>query len=209
MTTSRFIDLGELQLVILFSLEEISLERRWFSYPEILDKAHELIKFNNPDRLEVVEKIDKKLIASAKGKMQGDKIEFIHKDRVENEADEVAKKITLIAKQKKYDFKDFAILVRANNHAEPFGRALSRQGIPYQFLGPGRLFKQPEIIDLISYLKVLYNFDDSVSFYRLLTIDYFNISPRDLVRMGNYAKRFNFSLFEAAEKIDDIYISGE
>ena len=184
----------------------VVLTRNYRSTQEILDKAHELIKFNNPDRLEVVEKIDKKLIASAKGKMQGDKIEFIHKDRVENEADEVAKKITLIAKQKKYDFKDFAILVRANNHAEPFGRALSRQGIPYQFLGPGRLFKQPEIIDLISYLKVLYNFDDSVSFYRLLTIDYFNISVVDLAVIGNYSRRFNLTFYEACHKIDDIFV---
>ncbi len=184
----------------------VVLTKNYRSTQEILDKAHDLIKFNDPDRLEAVEKIDKKLIASSKGKTKGDKIEFIHRDRVENEADEVAKKIKEIVKQNKYDFNDFAILVRANNHAEPFGRAMSRLGIPYQFLGPGRLFKQAEIIDLISYLKVLYNFDDSVSFYRLLSIDYFDISARDLAAIGNYARRFNLTFYETCRKVDDIFI---
>ena len=80
-------------------------------------------------------------------------------------------------------------------------RALGRNGIPFQFLGPGRLFKQPEIIDLISYLKVLYDFTDSVSFYRLLSIDHFKITGRELAELGNYARKNNVSLFEAAEKI--------
>ncbi|MGD0523425.1 MAG: ATP-dependent DNA helicase, partial [Candidatus Microgenomates bacterium] len=132
-----------------------------------------------------------------------EKIEFIHSDRVENEASLVAEKIEQLIKENKYDYKDFAILVRANNHSEPFGRALLRKGIPYQFLGPGRLFKQPEVIDLISYLKVLYNFEDSVAFYRLLSIDYFGVTGRHLAEIGNYARKNNVSMFLAAEKIGD------
>jgi len=80
-------------------------------------------------------------------------------------------------------------------------RALGRNGIPFQFLGPGRLFKQPEIVDLISYLKVLYDFTDSVSFYRLLSIDHFGITGRELAELGNYSRKNNVSLFEAAEAI--------
>src|SRR3990167_2064553 len=112
-------------------------------------------------------------------------------------------------RQSTVDFKDIAILVRANTRAEPFTRALSRHGLPYQFLGPGRLFKQAEIIDLISYLKVLYNFEDSVSFYRLLSLDYFEIPPRDIAGIGNHARRYNLSLFETSEKIKDIFVAKE
>jgi DNA helicase-2/ATP-dependent DNA helicase PcrA len=137
---------------------------------------------------------------------------------VENEAEEVAKEIARLVnkstppaqagnKLTNYLYRDIAILVRANNHAEPFGRALSRQGIPYQFLGPGRLFRQPEVVDLISYLKVLYNFEDSVALYRVLSLDFFDISARDLASIGNYAKRLNLSLFEACEKVDSLFIS--
>jgi DNA helicase-2/ATP-dependent DNA helicase PcrA len=176
----------------------IVLTKNYRSTQEILDRSYDLIQHNNPDRLEVVEKIDKKLRSQVS--KDGGEIEFIHADRVENESDQIAKKIIELQKEEKYSYRDFAILVRANNHSEPIMRALGRNGIPFQFLGPGRLFKQPEIIDLISYLKVLYDFTDSVSFYRLLSIDHFKITGRELVELGNYSRKNNVSLFEAAEK---------
>jgi DNA helicase-2/ATP-dependent DNA helicase PcrA len=177
----------------------IVLTKNYRNTQEILDRSYDLIQHNNPDRLEVVEKINKKLISVKKEK--GAEIKFIHADRVENEADEIAKEIARLIKEEKYDYSDFAILVRANNHSEPIIRALSRHGIPHQFLGPGRLFKQSEVVDLISYLKVLYNFEDSVALYRILSMEYFDISGRDLAVMGNYARKNNLSLFESAEKV--------
>ena len=81
-------------------------------------------------------------------RINGESVGVIYADRVENEADLVAKKIKEL---KPENFSDVAILVRANNHAEPFVRALSRAGIPYQFLGPGQLFRQPEVKDLIAF----------------------------------------------------------
>jgi len=185
----------------------VVLVKNYRSAQEILDRAYDLIQHNYPDRLEAVEKVDKKLISQRKP-AKGE-IEFIHMDRVENEADRVAKKVRELTSKKDFDFKDVAILVRANNHSEPFIRALSRHGIPYQFLGPGRLFKQSEVVDLISYLKLLYDFEDSVALYRLLSIGYFDIKSRDLVKIGNYARRFNKSLYEVCEKVDDIFVSSE
>ena len=172
----------------------ITLVQNYRSTQEILDKAYGLIQNNNPDRLEVAEKIDKKLISVRK--IKGEKIELLHLDRVESEADSVAKKI----KELNISPKDIAILVRANAHAEPFIRALSRQGIPHQFLGPGRLFHQPEIKDLIAYLKVLYNFGDNASFYRVLAMDFFSVPARDIAVLTNLARRQNLSLFEACEQ---------
>ncbi len=182
----------------------VTLTKNYRSAQEILDRSYMLIQNNNPDRLEVKENVDKKLIAQ---KNINAEIGFFHSDRVENEAETVAQKIREISKD--YEFGDIAILVRANNHAEPFIRALSRNSIPYQFLGPGKLFRQSEIIDLISFLKVLYNFDDSISFYRLLSLDYFEIPARDLIKLSNYSKKYNLSLFEAAEKIENTYISDD
>ncbi|MEK7188877.1 MAG: ATP-dependent helicase, partial [Patescibacteria group bacterium] len=176
----------------------VVLIKNYRSTQIILDAAYRLVQHNNPDTLETQLGISKNLKSNAGDKKETD-VFFIHSDRVENEADQVAKEILRLIAQDRYKYRDFAILVRANNHSEPFARALSRHGIPYQFLGPGRLFKQPEVIDLISYLKVLYNFEDSVAFCRLLSIDYLNISSRDLAAIGNFARRFNLSLFEACD----------
>lgn len=183
----------------------VTLTKNYRSSQEILDKAYSLIQHNNPDRLEVIENINKKLVSQRK--VEKTEIKFIHKDRVEDEAEAVTKKIRELVNDDGYEWKDVAILVRANNHSEPFIRALQRNGVPYQFLGPGRLFRQKEIVDLISYLKVLYNPEDSVSFYRILSTEYFDINVRDLVRIGSFAKRFNMTLFEACEKIDEIFVS--
>ena len=186
----------------------VVLTQNYRSSQLILDHAYQLIQNNNPDRLEVKEKIDKHL--QAVRQTEQIPIEFLHVDRVENEAEAVANKIKdLKSKIKDLEYKEIAILVRANNHAEPFIRALSRAGIPYQFLGPGQLLRQAEIKDLIAYLKLLYNFEDNVALYRVLSMDYFDINPRDLAAVNNYARRANLSLFEACEQIDKIFVSDQ
>ena len=184
----------------------IVLAKNYRSTQTILDDAYQLIQNNNPDRLEVKEKINKRL--EAVRKIEGKPIEFIHTDRVENEAEAVASAILkLKTEDSKLRYSDFAILVRANNHAEPFTRALARLGIPYQFLGPGQLFRQAEVKDLIAYLKVLYDIADNVALFRVLSMAHFDISGRDLAAMTSYARRMNLSLLEACEKTEKIFIS--
>ncbi len=177
----------------------IALTQNYRSTQEILNKSYDLIQFNNPDRLEVKEKIDKKLTATRS--IKGKPIELLFAGRVEDEVNLVVKKISTLTETKKYAYKDFAILVRANDHAQSFVRALQHAGIPYQFLGPGKLFQQEEIKDIVAYLKILANFEDSASLYRILTMSIFAIEPRDIAAIFNYAKRKNMFLFEALEKI--------
>jgi DNA helicase-2/ATP-dependent DNA helicase PcrA len=177
----------------------VVLTKNYRSTKEILDRSYDIIQHNNPDRLEVAETIDKKL--ESMRRVNGTPIEVLYADRVENEGDLVVKKIKEL---KTKTWSDIAILVRANNHAEPFVRALARAGIPYQFLGPGQLFRQPEVKDLIAYLKVLYNFEDNVAMYRVLTMDLFAIAPRDVAVICNYAKKYGVSLFEACEELKTI-----
>ena len=176
----------------------VVLTQNYRSTQEILDRSYDLIQHNNPDRLEVKEKIDKKLVATRK--VKGEPIQFLYLDRAENEADAVAKKI---AQLKQHDsslaYKDFAILVRANNHSEAFVNSLSRHGIPYQFLGPGQLFHQPEVKDMIAYLKILNDIGDDSALFRILALDFFAIPGRDLAALGTFAKKFNLHLFEVME----------
>lgn len=176
----------------------IVLTDNYRSTQEILDRSHALIQHNNPDRLEVQEQIDKKLVSSRK--VKGDKIEFIHCERSEDEAEATVKQISKLKSQNsELGYKDFAILVRANSHAESFVRSLTRHGLPFQFLGPGQLFQQPEVKDLIAYLRVLDNIGDDVAFARVLSMVYFGIPGRDLAALGTHAKKYNLHLFEVCE----------
>ncbi len=185
----------------------ITLVRNYRSTQEILDRSYALIQNNNPNRLEVMENINKKLISDRK--TAGKPVDLIFADRVDEEAEEIAKKIKLILKSNKYKYGDFAILVRANNHAQPITTALSRNKIPYQFLGPGYLYQQEEIKNLIAYFKVLYNLEDSVSLYRILSMDIFDVPARDINFCISFAKKRNFTLFEALENINETYLSSD
>jgi DNA helicase-2/ATP-dependent DNA helicase PcrA len=185
----------------------VTLINNYRSTKAILDSSYKLIQNNNPDRLEVTENLNKKLLSVRK--IKGEKIAFIYKPRVEDEAEAVINKIKELNKNEKYQYKDFAILIRANDHAENFVRAFERQRIPYQFLGPGRLFHQEEIKDLIAYLKVLYNFEDITSLYRILTMQIFGLEAQEIAALINLSKRKNYSLFETLEKNEEILFSAE
>lgn len=186
----------------------ITLTNNYRSTEEILNKSYQLIQFNNPDRLEIKEKVNKKLFSVRK--IKGEKLEFIFESRSEDEAESVAKKIKQLCEdEKKYEYKDIAILVRANDHSQTFVRALERKKIPYQFLGPGRLFHQEEIKDLISYLKVLYNYEDSISLYRVLNMSQFKMEGIEIASLLNYSKRKNYSLFETLERVDETFLKPE
>lgn len=185
----------------------IVLSKNYRSSQVILDSAHALIQHNNPDRLEVAEKISKKLISQRS--VKNSRISLIYENRVEDEAEAVVKKITNLIKKSGYEYRDFAILVRANSHADPFVSALQRRNLPHQFLGPGKLFKQSEIVDLISFLKVLYDQNDSQAFFRLLNMNIFKIDPRDLGKLGSFARARNLSFYEAFEYLDVIKISSK
>lgn len=182
----------------------VTLTQNYRSTQEILDSAYQMIQHNNPNRLEAIENISKKLKSSKKGR--GDKIELVVADRVDEEAEEIAKKITSLVNREKYKYEDIAILVRANNHAHPITTILARHKIPYQFLGPGQLFQQEEIKDLIAYLRVLYNLHDSISLFRVLQMDLFQIPMIDLNYLLNYAKRKNQSIFESLSHLNETYI---
>jgi DNA helicase II / ATP-dependent DNA helicase PcrA len=181
----------------------VTLNNNYRSTQTILDASYQLIQHNNPNRLEVVEGIDKKLKSHSIATKRA--IEVIHEARSEDEADQVAKTIKELT-EKKYEYKDIAILVRANNHASSITTALQRHRIPFQFLGPGYLFQQEEIKDLIAYLAFLTNLSDSVSLFRVLSMDIFGIPYIELNYLLNFAKRKNLTFFEALSNVNQTFL---
>lgn len=194
--------------------KEIVLNKNYRSTQTILDGAYRLIKNNDPDTLEAKLGICKKL--EKQREVEEVKIEFLKGERAEAEAELVAKEIlrltnnglqtsadqeALVSGQKteSYRYGDIAVLVRANNHAEPFMRVFDWAGIPYQFLGPGMLLRQPEIKDLMAYLQILYNYEDTLSTYRLLSMDYWQIGGRELAGLLNFSRKNHLSLLETCE----------
>ncbi|MDD5382501.1 MAG: ATP-dependent helicase, partial [Candidatus Margulisbacteria bacterium] len=168
--------------------KKVVLTKNYRSTQSILDAAHRLIRFNDPERLEVKAKIDKSLAAvSGKG---GKRVEHKHFDRVTSEADWVAQ----IINEKKHPLKEYAVLVRANADAEPFRQALNLLGIPHQFSGGGGLYVLPEVKLAVSFLRVIGDPADSVSLYALALSEIYQLNALDLQKMNTFASRRNLTL---------------
>lgn len=188
-------------------VKQVVLTQNYRSTQAILDSSYKLITHNNPDRLEIKNKINKKL-KSARIKT-GASPQELFADTISEEADLVAEEIAkLISKKgvKGYNYRDFAILVRANSQADHFLRALNMRGIPHKFVGSSGLYQQEEVKVLISFLTAISNFEDSLNLYNLLTSDLYELPPQEILKLISFAKRKTRSLYYILANLDKINI---
>jgi DNA helicase-2/ATP-dependent DNA helicase PcrA len=179
--------------------KQVSLVRNYRSTQNILDLAYKFIKANDPDRLEYVNKINKKLIAETK---ETGVIEHLHAKNIDEEVSKTINKILEILKRdKEADYNDFAILVRANDAANAFTKALERAGLPYQFLASRGLYSKPIILDIIAYFNLLDNYHESPAVYRILNLPFLGIPYEDIVKLTQYGHYKTKSLYEAIEEL--------
>lgn len=82
-----------------------------------------------------------------------------------NEADEATFLIHTILQSGK-PFSDFAILYRTNAQSRVLEEAFLHAGIPYTLIGGTRFYERREIKDVLSYLRLLANPKDTVSYNR-------------------------------------------
>ncbi len=170
--------------------KQVVLNNNYRSTQEILDSSYKLISHNNPDRLEIQNNINKRLISPK----HGSNPELLFCDNLSCEADKVVEKIKGLKEKHNFKNNDFALLVRANSQAEPFLQSLNIAGIPYIFSGTSGLFSQTEIKMLVAFLKSLVYTDDSLALYQLATSEIYSISHETLAEYYTKAKRYNRSL---------------
>lgn len=186
----------------------VVLKENYRNKQNILDLDYQFIQLNNPDRLEAqlaqqstansrLTTLTKKLKTIREG--QGI-IQYLRLKTQEEEASAVVEKIIELKKEnRKLLWSDFAILVRANAYADLFIQKLSQVEIPYQFIASRGLYRKPEIMDLISFLKLLDNYHESTALYRMISLLIFHFNSLDLMNLMHYSRRKNLSLFETFE----------
>lgn len=161
---------------------EIVLRNNYRSTREILAVARRLILVNR-ERLEVRYGISKELEAHSRGPEPQCR-EFA------TEADEaawVADQIERGVADGRRSRRDYAILVRTNEHAEPFLRALDERGIAYWFSGSRGLFQRPEVKQLIALLQSLHQETRPEHLY-LLASEGYDVPEEDLAKLMHLLK---------------------
>ena len=197
---------------------QVNIVQNYRSTPEILDSAYRLIQHNNPERFEVKSSINKKLKSQFEA---GQGISHLHFDTLSSEADNVAriiqekvhpvrscsatgkeKEVSNGVKKGEYSYGDFAILVRANNDAEAYLRAMNMLGIPWRFSGNQGLYSREEVRLCISFLRLMGNVQDSLGLYYLATSEIYNLTPLDLSPAMHFSRRRNLGLFFVLENLN-------
>ena len=179
-------------------VRQIVLRRNYRSRTPILDASYRLIRFNDPDRLEFRNGIDKRLVAERPGAEAPVRhlVFATGSEEADQVAREIASRITAGARPK-----DFAILVRANADADPILRSLNLVSVPWRFSGTSGLYARPEIRLLLAFLRAIADLSASIDVYALAASEVYGLGGPDLTAIVNSARRRNRSLWEVLEEL--------
>lgn len=81
-----------------------------------------------------------------------------------------------------------AILFRSKRHMQTFAGALAAQGIPHRILGLGGLLATPEVVDVVSALRVIHDPTAGSALIRLLVGPRFAVGVADMAALYDLAR---------------------
>lgn len=168
----------------------IKLEQNYRSTANILNVANAIIE-NNTERVD-------KVLYSNKG--EGELIDYYE---AQDEADEANFIVSRIKQDSGGNYNQYAILYRTNSQSRSLEEACMAAGIPYRIYGGLKFYDRKEIKDIVAYLKLIYNTDDSQSFRRIVNVPKRSIGDTTVKRLQDFADREDISLFAAAQRVQE------
>ena len=170
----------------------IKLEQNYRSTKTILQAANEVIEHN-------LNRKDKTLWTENES---GDKITYYRADNAADEGYFVIKNIQKEIREKHRSYNDFAILYRTNAQSRTLEETFVKANIPYKLVGAHRFYDRKEIMDILAYLRLVANPDDSMSFARVVNEPKRGIGATSITKLQNFADMHGISLYEAGKSVD-------
>ncbi len=168
----------------------IKLEQNYRSTANILNVANAIIE-NNTERVD-------KVLYSNKG--EGELIDYFE---AQDEADEANFIASRIKQDSGGDYNRYAVLYRTNSQSRAIEEACMAAGIPYKIYGGLKFYDRKEIKDIIAYLRLIYNTDDSQSFRRIVNVPKRAIGDTTIKNLADFADKEDISLFQACQRIEE------
>ncbi len=180
--------------------QDITLIENYRSTQSILDAAYRLIQQNNPERLEVINKLDKQLHAQTN---DGPEPMARHFYTLEAEltwiADDISKRL-----KRGEDPGSIAILARTNPIVERAHQTLELHDIPHVMAGlKNDLYTQPAVRNLIEGLKAVSDPLDDLALFHTLGGPLFELPQGELSALAAQARREHSRLAAIIERLDE------
>ncbi|NTM34701.1 DNA helicase PcrA [Enterococcus faecium] len=177
----------------------ILLEQNYRSTKNILSAANQVIE-NNSNRK------PKNLWTENK---EGNKITYYRADNERDETRFIVDRMQEEIRSNHRNYGDFAILYRTNAQSRVMEETLLKANIPYKMVGGHKFYDRKEIKDILAYLNVLANPQDSISFERIVNSPKRGIGPGSIEKLRSFASLHEWPLLEAAQNVDLANIGGK
>ncbi|MER7202353.1 DNA helicase PcrA [Streptomyces sp. CB01635] len=173
----------------------ILLEQNYRSTQTILSAANAVIERNESRR-------PKNLWTNAGA---GAQITGYVADTEHDEAQFVADEIDRLTDARDAKAGDVAIFYRTNAQSRVFEEIFIRVGLPYKVVGGVRFYERKEVRDVLAYLRVLANPEDSVPLRRILNVPKRGIGDRAEAMIDALSQREKISFPQALRRVDEAY----
>ncbi|WP_031060834.1 DNA helicase PcrA [Streptomyces sp. NRRL F-5527] len=173
----------------------ILLEQNYRSTQTILSAANAVIERNESRR-------PKNLWTNAGA---GARITGYVADTEHDEAQFVADEIDRLTDAGEAKAGDVAVFYRTNAQSRVFEEIFIRVGLPYKVVGGVRFYERKEVRDVLAYLRVLANPEDSVPLRRILNVPKRGIGDRAEAMIDALAQREKISFPQALRRVDEAY----
>ncbi|WP_395295827.1 DNA helicase PcrA [Kitasatospora hibisci] len=173
----------------------ILLEQNYRSTQTILSAANAVIERNANRR-------EKKLWTAGE---HGEKVVGYVADDEHGEAQFIADEIDRLTDKGEAKPGDVAIFYRTNAQSRVFEEVFIRVGLPYKVVGGVRFYERKEVRDVLAYLRVLSNPEDTVPLRRILNVPKRGIGERAEAMIDALASRERISFAQALVRVDEAY----
>ena len=155
----------------------VKLEQNYRSTRNVIEAASSVISQNNL-------RVEKKLWTDKGG---GDTITMFQAQDQNDEAKFVSDEILRLQRQG-VKLTDIAVLYRTNYQSRVIEEEMLRNGLPYKLVGGFRFYDRKEIKDILSYMRVVYNLKDELSFNRIVNTPTRKMGPKSVGYIHSLAK---------------------
>ncbi len=174
--------------------KKFRLEQNYRSGQNILSAAHSVVRNNT-------ERHPKKLWTQ---KPAGQKVTVLQAFDEREEAQYVIDRIGHEMKEHNRQFYDFCVLYRTNAQSRVLEDVLRSDGLPYIIVGGVKFYERKEIKDVLAYLRLLVNPEDSISLRRVINFPSRGIGDATVAKLDQFARQNRISLLQAVERVAEI-----
>ena len=171
----------------------IKLEQNYRCTGNILKAANSVIKHNE-------NKYEKKLWTEND---EGSLPVIYKSDDEYDEGRFIVEEINHLRREEYFKYSDFTILYRMNSQSRAIEEILRREAIPYKIVGGLKFYERKEIKDIISYLRLIYNFSDNISLKRVINEPKRGIGKTSIDNIQEISEKTGLSMFDIIKHADE------